>query len=557
MMPRACTNRRMAGPGVPVATFVVAAFVASGCGVPDAEQSPAGNSTEKPTAAPDGGSAPTTVPPSDPTSTPEPNPPSPSEPATRRGFVEVSELRYRLSPSTDPSDSAPNDQPGELDFSAPAARLFYQYAGATNAEADSRLCIAFNGGPGASSVGLWLSLGPRASAPLNQLCRTLFIDARNTGLSYELVADPTTHEPSFEEYNAYVDAADVLRALPGLDDPSLVGGTAQIVLVGESYAGVRTTLMLDMIHETASYTNGSRPLQSSQLVAELDQLQTIWGTSPRDVFTHQILIQPTIAGRLQDEVTGRLMQQLESPLRQLAQALDAPLPACDADSCNGFQWMIRSLQTLGRSPYDTRQPSEWLDEQFAEARRYVDSTLLEQLGSDPPPGLRPADRTSAFRTTLASPPAPDSEEWPERFGPLPEIDRYFVGFNDEVFEHFTSSDARAFAVDAFHPSYAERFVRLTTEVHTFVTRAQFDFVNYWLGLQGALESLPEVVQFELDQTGDEPRPGAWLLTLDDDSRARIRTPAYAASHSVAHDAGDELLSDLQAWLTQTNADDRP
>jgi hypothetical protein len=460
------------------------------------------------------------------------------------GFVELSPLEYSLVIASSEGDAATADGALSIELTAPAARLFYRYAAAGEGPAESRLCVVFNGGPGVGSQALWTALGPDTSAPLHRLCHVLFIDARNAGLSYQQVDNPKAHESSFAEYNAYVDAADTLRALASVLPELAPTELETIVLVGESYGGVRASLMLSMIHSARS---AALPFSAALLDDDLERLSAHFGRELDWLFTRQVLLQPTLAGRLQDALTGEILLADGSKVWQLAAELQRELPACP-DDCAGFSWMIEALQVLGRSPYDTRASARWLDEQFERTTTHANGDLFDALVRAPPDGLRAGQRSRAFRSTRPIELPTDDPAWSARWGALGEHDRYFVAFNPESYAHFTSPEARALAADAFEPSYAQRFLDTLPLVDTFITRAEYDLVNLSAAIPLSLESFPSVVSVVLEELGTGPRPGQWAVAFADGTQARIRAPHYLASHSVALDRASELVDDLRAWF---------
>ncbi len=422
----------------------------------------------------------------------------------------------------------------------PAARLFYRYVAPLDEVAASRLCVVFNGGPGSGATALWLQLGPSSRAPLTRLCHALFIDARAAGLSYQLVADPESYEPSFVEFNAYVDAADHVRALAALL-PLLPSELSTVVVVGESYGGVRSTLMLDLLLRPGA----PRPFESTDFDVERASLFEAWGSELGDILLAQVLLQPTLAGRLQDDLVGELMRREGSPLRQLASELNHELSVCD-ERCDGFRWMLDELETMGRSAYDLRASADWLTRHFDELDDYAARTpglLAELSAAGLPVGLAAESRRRAFRATSGANLPLDASVWLETLGELSPVDRYFTAFNGEVYAHFTSTDAVDLRIDAFESSYGERFLDNLRRVSTFITHAQFDLLNYSPALPAALEQFPSVARVVVDDA-------QWRVEYAGGDVRQVRVRHYAASHSVALEQSAQLVDDLQAWLSE-------
>ncbi len=441
-------------------------------------------------------------------------------------FVELAPTEVRLGAASEPV------------VQVPGVRMFYRLAPASAEAGEARLCVVFNGGPGVASASLWLQLGPATQNRLTRLCHALFIDSRAAGLSYQLVQSPEDYEPSFVEFNAYVDALDHLRLLAALV-PVLPGQLDEVVFVAESYGGVRATLMLD----TLLAPDRQRPFEWQDLRGELAPLFERWGPELTEVNLAQALIQPTLAGDLQDAEVGRLLKEEGSPLRRLAQSLSHELAPCGA-TCDGFPWMLDELERMGRSPYDSRASSDWLSRQLRATQTYVAEDLLQELQvAGLPPGLPPNQRVDAFKAQPSAGLPADPTSWTEGLGTLPEVDRYFVAFNTEVYSAFTSESARDRRIDAFEYSFAELFLQNLHRVSTLVTRAEFDLLNYWPAVPLALETSPVVANISVD---DEA--GIWTVRYTDGEARTVQAPHYIASHSVALDQPQQLLVDLQDWL---------
>ncbi|MFY0531917.1 S10 family serine carboxypeptidase-like protein [Nannocystis pusilla] len=145
--------------------------------------------------------------------------------------------------------------------------------------------LLFNGGPGVST-GLILAgntapqtlgddLEPVPSpAPWTALGHLLYIDARNTGFSQQSIADPSqmglrSAELNSRNFNSYLDAADFARALLRFwgDHPALAG--RRLVLVGESYGGIRASILLHMLLFPARYEQGPGRYRDPALAAAI------------------------------------------------------------------------------------------------------------------------------------------------------------------------------------------------------------------------------------------------------------------------------------------------
>jgi hypothetical protein len=206
--------------------------------------------------------------------------------------------------------------------------------------------------------------------------------------------------------------------------------------------------------------------------------------------------------------------------------------------------MLDELDRMGRSPYDSRASSDWLSRQFRATEAYVAEDLLQELQlAGLPDGLSPDQRHEAFRAQPSTGLPPDPSTWVDGLGRLPEVDRYFVAFNTEVYSAFTSEAARDRRVGAFESSFGEAFLHNLRRVSTLVTRAEFDLLNYWPAVPLALETSPVVANISVQDEAN-----IWTVQYADGEVRTVRAPHYNASHAVALDQPQQLLVDLQDWL---------
>ena len=161
----------------------------------------------------------------------------------------------------------------------------------------------------------------------------LYIDAPNTGFSYNLLrraSDPKRRAAEFgaKNFNPFIDAAQFIRLLLRFlaVHPSLQANP--VIIVGESYGGVRAAAMLNLVLFYSSYGDGSKIYQDSTLAKEIQQhLEKVFpdeslrpfppATIARQ-FTRQVLIEPLLAGIYQDDVAGELFEREGSPIYRIA-----------------------------------------------------------------------------------------------------------------------------------------------------------------------------------------------------------------------------------------------
>jgi hypothetical protein len=189
-------------------------------------------------------------------------------PSARAGFVDLPPVAYTL--GTDARRST-------------ATRIFFNLLPADDGAKEKPLFVVFNGGPGASTA-LLRSFGtghrtldgvafadPSRENPTSftALGNVLYIDSRQAGYSYGLADDPTSETERAsglddQSFNEFADAADFVRTLLGVFalEPALENNP--VVIVGESYAGVRSPLMLlallhsDWMRDGSWYTRTRR-----------------------------------------------------------------------------------------------------------------------------------------------------------------------------------------------------------------------------------------------------------------------------------------------------------
>jgi hypothetical protein len=444
--------------------------------------------------------------------------------------------------------------------------------------------VLFNGGPGVSS-GMLLGLntgpwtfdpsvtGPGQSVADNPSSWTtlgslIWIDARQTGFSYGLLDDPSDAAAreaamSVANFNAYRDAAEFVRTLltilaahPDLRDNP-------VILVGESYAGIRAQIMLDMLLEPDAYADGSRRLRDVELVAAItDHHVAIHGPDPTPEqiaaqFGRQILIQPALTGITQQLTAGVMYEQPGSALEQFAAEFGEPYPTCAelGAGCSPYPHALEFVAGHGRSGYDSRAPSSWLDDLFGlvQARLNDSATTALLLGVDPLgiAGLAAGSRLEGWRAIDLDPYPADATigDWPALVGDLQAWDRYFMPFNAEALARFRGYTARQLEVDPADPHFGELFLRNLIRVDTLITDARYDLVVPTAALPEALRSYPAWVSAVIV----DPDASEWTIeyAAERGSIARIVTvPDYEAGHAVSLDAPALLRDDVAGWLSR-------
>jgi hypothetical protein len=512
-------------------------------------------------------------------------------------------------------------------------RIWRVYQPADNGPASKPLLVFFNGGPGgATSAGLFsantgrnaVSIDPQTGEgsviinPHSWTCigNLLYIDSRTAGFSYSLMENPQDDnsrqaEWDAQNYNPFIDAADFVRVLLRFlaDHPQLQENP--VVIVAESYGGVRTLVMLHMLLFYQDYGNGQAVYQDPALVQEIQSHYDVvfpeyaGQTVPPSVisrqFSHMILIQPAITRYFQRLVAVGMLEAPGSILDQLAEetgvsyiryrdkpgARENPTPYDIMNNIYGY------LEQIGRDPYIYSKPEGFFNGFFdasAELLTHYDAlSLMTGVDVAGVPELYASARQRAYKikfledyTFLISfsalmGPAPKAsdihsflfpcaeDDMASVFGALQPWDRYFLDLNYDV--------STAFALNmmvmqgyntryAYSEIYGEMFLENVAFVETFITNAAYDLVVY-------CPSLPEALAYHsslLDSSVHDPaspsqaeRPGQILLDYKPGSvpgsSVRIRTirfPRYTSSgHAVTMTEPGEILEDVIAWLECT------
>lgn len=420
-------------------------------------------------------------------------------------------------------------------FRRPRHRVWYAFRPADVDPENKPLVLLFNGGPN-FSTGLLFSYntgrytidpdrtGDRThvetAEPWTRFANLLYVDSPATGFSYPLEEDDGTRGDLAFDPDA--DAGAFVRVLlrflarhPAIRDN-------QVILLGESYGGIRATLMLEQILRPAALLDGR--YVDVELHDEIaGHHAAVFGdaeVAPAVVarqFAGQVLIQPAIVG---------LSHRIDT---------DEFVPGCLSNS----------------DLYQCDEPDGWAaDRTQLAAERLVQLDVLEgMLGVDPRSiaWLRPEARAGAYGRALSA--APESELTAE-LGSLGAEDSYYVAANDEV---ISTGDARAWATEGSVPE----FLRNVAHVRTLVTNASRDLIVWTDTLPEELAAYPDVgVTIERD---DAARPGiarpGWIRVgyapdaFDGVDSVELRFPRYAAAgHMVTVREPEHLLADMAAWI---------
>jgi len=416
-----------------------------------------------------------------------------------------------------------------------AARLFYVFQPADEAPAEKPLALLFNGGPNfATTAGLFAHNTARmtlvdGSAKPNvnswtKLFNLLYVDARHAGFSYARAIEPSAATVPSADFVPELDAADVARVLLRFlaRHPALRHGP--VVVVAESYGGVRAAALLDLLlhHETLSEEDARHfdPALAASIERHFAPTNQVDEATVVAQFGHLVLIQPVVARQLQLDI--------QATLEPFAACLDTEYEVYHCD-----------------------QPP-WPDYCFGPATSalIVPGNLSQATGVDlsTVAWLMPDARQDALRLeeALDCPELKASADLVSAFGPLGPNDAYFrlwVNLANEL---------------AWGPDYGGKLLRAMRSVRTFVTNAAFD-ARVWAPAipltLATYDDLVTTVSHDTEPRDGVARPGWMRITYHpDDSELEplvreLRFPYYDQSgHLVSADQPAALLADVATWL---------
>jgi len=481
------------------------------------------------------------------------------------------------------------------------ARVLYSFHPAKRDPAAKPLFVFLNGGPGCATTTNLFSMNtapytldrertggnayaanPYSWAVMGNL---LYIDAPDTGFSYNVISGASDLNVRFSEFNSknfnpFIDAANVIRVLLRFLDahPSIRGN--QVVLVGESYSGTRVSTMLNLLLFYSKYGTGEKIYKDAALAAEIGRhlaevfpAEAAAGTlTPETIarqFGRQILIQPEISGPYQAEADGDLFEQPGSVIDQLAAATGTTYTRCDpADvTCSKeMNALVFTEKTAGRDRYNLTMREGWSDDLEAFAMQgLLDVDILSRLfnydvrsigmlrpearrdayryvinRNEDPDGWGPAAgglsrklmlERESLRRMLASLGSPGNKSMEKVFGALPAYDDYLSGTNLAVFVSFMSNRAvyRGYPVSPDEsPLFGRLFLENATLVKTFLTDAEYDLVIYSPGYPEALKKYTDIVSSVSVTRGKELQQpaGTFRINYKPDSLPGMKTPAH-------------------------------
>jgi choice-of-anchor A domain-containing protein len=487
------------------------------------------------------------------------------------GFLEIAGGNYWAQNAT---------RTGLVQRTSPTHRIWYSFQPASVDALKKPLAVLFNGGPGAAtSTGLFVfNTGPYtinsdavgATPPYTvntsswtQFANLLYVDGPSTGFSYPLAnADGSKPDIGIDMDH---DAAIFLRFLARflVRHPMLFDN--RVVIVAESYGGIRATLMFSELFNYSSLTDSNAPYQDSLLSNDLAtyflaafSTRIPNATKIRSRFGHQVLIQPAIGGEEERSYrTGfpwsNCIQPDPNDGRPNCVGTDQahPQPLCDRYHC--------------------KKPPNWTDDRIYAAGTNLTnlvSTLSMALGVSAPTieWMRAATRTTAYGrriTSAGSKIVPDSDAMVKIFGGLTnDDDSYLLIQNNLAFLPYglgTPSAAMAFSDDKAGLYQGTSFVTdVANGVTSFITVAKYDYVVYSPAIplnalqvyesDATFKSLVSSVSYDATFSNGLSLPGAMTINYTSSQPTVVVMPtAYDAGHALTLLASSELLSDVNTW----------
>jgi hypothetical protein len=476
-------------------------------------------------------------------------------PRSRAGFIEIAPVTYatNLTGTTDERTST-------------RSRLFYNLVPAAADAKSKPVFVVFNGGPGvATSLLRSFGTGPRTLDPdaleaastenptsLTSLGSLLYIDARQAGYSYALASDASEEDERTAAFNSKsrneaIDAADFVRVVLRVLalEPSLQNNP--VVIVGESYGGVRAPMMLYFLLNPSMLENSQWNYYDPALAAEVSaHLSAVFQKpaaelSQRSIaqqFGWQVLLEPLVVGSYQLQAADTIREDARVELAQELGLTRVELDARCADDVSRTQEWCDGVHTaIDRVSLD---PAE-----FQAFNGLVPSAVAKFAAND---------RGEAFRLIDARlDPAPD----PLGLGALPDWDRYYLpdtgaSSTDESFT-FTRT-----------PYTGIVFTYTVAYVNTLITNSHYDTNIIPLSIVPALRKLaddfPSLGLQEVGYVGndpDEPSEAIHLSYSSDSFIPRggertIRFPSFPNSgHYVSVSEPERLHAELEDFLGAT------
>jgi hypothetical protein len=437
----------------------------------------------------------------------------------------------------------------KVPFTTTTSKIFYTFQPAEKDPDTAPLFVFLNGGPGAATTANFFA---NNTAPYSinlaavgkdkdgvvknpnswtKIANLLYIDPSQSGFSYNVSEQVFAEEgylgmmmQLWREYMArgnfhpMIDADQLLRVILTFlrDHPKFAG--REVVMVGESYGGVRVSTILHMLMNSAMYDGGGSSFFQDPGLAKM--VREHFGTgdlapTPQQVsaqFARQILVQPQLSSHQMTVQAEMYWDKRWSIIDWVAE---------DAGHAGGFtrdETFCKKNMTLGiwtkgtcpvmaylpkwdRDRYDYGQPADYSDNQDAYANEAMRSVpiLTTMLGVDPSKiaGLKPADRKNAYHT-IGWPMVGRDSIWTWNtkvlagaLGNVNAPDTYYLSWNQYAYAagalNLGSVTKYLLPLSAdSNPLYGDMFLQNLRYVQTFLTDAKRDLVIYSPALPEAL-----------------------------------------------------------------------
>lgn len=537
----------------------------------------------------------------------------------RSGFIHLDPVNYYFHNGSRMS---------RIHHNASGAQMWYTFLTADRNPEQKPLFLFFNGGPGSGTtcglLGFYTArktLDNRISGggdtymdnpfPWTGMGNLLYIDARCTGLSYGLLGDdqPRNRETLAGEFtgknfNSYIDAADYIRVLIKFLKERPAIRKNPVVIVGESYGGVRATLILHILLNYRGYGNGTEIYQDPELAGLIQEhYDSVFPQYrnrevPPEViirqFGHQVLIQPAIDS-YQNQIEINLMNREDSVVYQVAEEVGETFVPCTSPDCDPLSNIYDFIESVARRDlYGCHKPIGWTDAFFDKGGELMshsvqagemtnfDITQIDSMYAASrergykfvyngpentdlsvlPEKERYLIRSKMNRLTAEKNDAPPSD-FPVIFGNLNPWDGYYLSLNwdaNYTYHYFNASVIRNYPTYSYNPLTGRKFLQNLIHVKTFITNARYDLVVFTNALPLALNEHTDIVALSTHlrrSPGEAERPGlievryregAFGLAEDIGTRI-IRFPYYIhSSHPVSLTEPEAFLTDVRNWM---------
>ena len=516
-----------------------------------------------------------------------------------------------------------------LNYTSSTARVMYYFFPADNSPETKPLFVFFNGGPGcATCTGLFsLNTAPYSldktringadyiSNPYSftQLGNLLYIDAPDTGFSYNTVKNASdvnvrTAEFDAQNFNMYTDAAQVIRVVLRFlsDNPVIMKN--EVIITGESYGGIRSQLMLNMLLFNNRYTDGSRVYRDEALAGEIQNHfrkvfpdyagSTITPETAALQFGKQILIEPLITG-YQMTIAGEMFEKSGSVIYKIAEDTRTTYEPCSVSGCDPEDNALEFVEkTAKREIYQYSKPAGFINEitAFNHSRLDMVSVLSLITGVDvvSMPYLAPAFRQDAYRVIQSGSEDaallienPSFEKLPPQvrrmikqkarlyalgeqdiitesggtlesvLGVLNPWDGYMIDCNMNVIASFYENSATdaGYSIDPQSASVGNYLLQNLALVRTFITDCDLDLVIYAAAIPDSLKEYPALVNNVIwnAETNDGYidvyyKPNS-LEDVTTPYKRTIYFPRYDDSgHMVSLGQPGKFFDDVKRWL---------